>query len=543
MPRTLDVELGNVMDEKKEQAERMLISCLLQDLSLETPLIEDDFSTPKNKFYFKLVTELAPRYKEINGFTVLNYLQISEEMTENFNDFGGVKEFDKIKSMANVSDFNSYLDELVKFKLVEELTEKLGIDINKEVIVEGKKIIPANLITGMNASQTLEFFDMQLSSINVASMSSNLKSESLFYTEEEIEKMKTGELEECSYFDYTLLWEDEKGEDRYDRNLPLLSRSLDGYTQGNGLHFIGGFSGTGKSTLLINIILGLITTSNEKVILVSNEQQSTYFKRILVSYIAQSVYGCYTLDRTKIKHFTLNEEEKKAFYLANNFIKENFSDNLVFYPVSEFNIDKILREAKRLHLAEGYSVLCIETFKSQSAIDNSVADMVENSRKLDAFEKDTGMKVILPCQLMTSLEDKASYLSSSMIASSKHIKEVANSIILIRKVKDIELDPENGKFFLKPYIWKPNKQGKLVKKYLKIVDGQETVRRTLDGDAPVEKEYVLDKKKKYLLCFIDKSRESDDKGKVILMEMIGRTGRVRDICYADNVYSGMFYNN
>ena len=123
MARTLDIE-NEVMNEKKEQAERMLLSCLLQDLSLETPLIEDDFSTPKNKFYFKLVTELAPRYKEINGFTVLNYLQISEEMTENFNDFGGVKEFDKIKSMANVSDFNSYLDELVKFKLVEELTEK-----------------------------------------------------------------------------------------------------------------------------------------------------------------------------------------------------------------------------------------------------------------------------------------------------------------------------------------------------------------------------------------------------------------------------------
>ena len=262
MARTLDVEC-EVMNEKKEQAERMLISCLLQDLSLETPLLESDFSTPKNKFYFKLITELAPRYKEINGFTVLNYLQISEEMTENFNDFGGVKEFDKIKSMANVSDFNSYLDELVKFKLVEELSEKLGIDINKEVTVGGKRIIPANIITGMNSSQTLDFFDMQLSSINVASLNNDMIAESLYYTEDEISKMESGELEETSYFDYTLLWEDEKGEKRFDRNLPLLNRSLDGYTCGNGVHYLGGFSGTGKSTILINIILGLITTSNE----------------------------------------------------------------------------------------------------------------------------------------------------------------------------------------------------------------------------------------------------------------------------------------
>ena len=66
MARTLDIE-NEVMNEKKEQAERMLLSCLLQDLSLETPLLESDFSTPKNKFYFKLITELAPRYKDRNG--------------------------------------------------------------------------------------------------------------------------------------------------------------------------------------------------------------------------------------------------------------------------------------------------------------------------------------------------------------------------------------------------------------------------------------------------------------------------------------------
>lgn len=538
MARTLDVEC-EIMNEQKETAEKMLISCLLQDLSLETPLLESDFSTPKNKFYFKLITELAPRYKEINGFTILNYLQISEEMTENFNDFGGVKEFDKIKSMANVSDFNSYLDELVKFKLVEELSEKLGIDINKEVTVGGKRIIPANIITGMNSSQTLDFFDMQLSSINVASLNNDMIAESLYYTEDEISKMESGELEETSYFDYTLLWEDEKGEKRFDRNLPLLNRSLDGYTCGNGVHYLGGFSGTGKSTILINIILGLITTSNEKVILVSNEQRSSYFKRILVSYIAQSVFKCYTLDRTKIKHFNFTDKEKKAFYLANEFVKENFTDSLKFYSVSEFNIDKILREVKRLHLAEGYSVLCLETFKSQSALDNSVADMVDSSRKLDIFEKEVGMKVILPVQLMTSLEGKVSYLNSSMISNSKQIKEVANSIVLIRKVNERELDPED-KAFLNPYVWKTNKDGKLVKKYLTIIDGQEKSRRTLKGDNE-DREFTLDKRKKYLLCFIDKSRESDDNSKVILMEMVGRIGKVRDVCYVDNVYTGTFY--
>lgn len=207
--------------------------------------------------------------------------------------------------------------------------------------------------------------------------------------------------------------------------------------------------------------------------------------------------------------------------------------------MSEFNIDKILREVKRLHLAEGYSVLCLETFKSQSALDNSVADMVDSSRKLDIFEKEVGMKVILPVQLMTSLEGKVSYLNSSMISNSKQIKEVANSIILVRKVNERELDPED-KAFLNPYVWKTNKEGKLIKKYLTIIDGQERPKRKLKGDE-MEKDYTLDKRKKYLLCFIDKSRESDDNSKVILMEMVGRIGKVRDVCYVDNVYTGTFY--
>lgn len=111
MARTLDVEC-EIMNEQKETAEKMLISCLLQDLSLisETPLIEDDFYTPKNKFYFKLVSELSTRYREVNEFTVINFLKLSEALTQDFEDYGGAKEFKKIKELANVENFYSHLD-------------------------------------------------------------------------------------------------------------------------------------------------------------------------------------------------------------------------------------------------------------------------------------------------------------------------------------------------------------------------------------------------------------------------------------------------
>ena len=100
MARDFELEFSEDVDEKRDTAEIMLLSCLLQDLSLitETPLEEEDFSTPRNKFYFKLIEELSTRYKEVNEFTVVNFLQVSEGLMDEFDDYGGTKVFNKIKN-------------------------------------------------------------------------------------------------------------------------------------------------------------------------------------------------------------------------------------------------------------------------------------------------------------------------------------------------------------------------------------------------------------------------------------------------------------
>ena len=314
MARTLDVEC-EIMNEQKETAEKMLISCLLQDLSLisETPLIEDDFSTPKNKFYFKLVSELSTRYREVNEFTVINFLKLSEALTQDFEDYGGAKEFKKIKELANVENFYSHLDEVIKYNLIEEVSEKLAIDINREISVGGKKIVPADKFTSMSSQQVLDFFDMQLSSVNVRSVATDMVREYLFYSDEELEQIEEGEVDDdTTYYDTTLTWETENGEFKYHKNFPLLSKSTDGLSSGNGVAIFGAFSGVGKTTLITNIAMSLVE-NGEKVILVSNEQQIKYFRTMLLSYISAYVFGCFTLNRTKIKHFNFNDEEKKCF--------------------------------------------------------------------------------------------------------------------------------------------------------------------------------------------------------------------------------------
>ena len=540
MARTLDVEC-EIMNEQKETAEKMLISCLLQDLSLisETPLIEDDFSTPKNKFYFKLVSELSTRYREVNEFTVINFLKLSEALTQDFEDYGGAKEFKKIKELANVENFYSHLDEVIKYNLIEEVSEKLAIDINKEILVGGKKIVPADKFTSMSSQQVLDFFDMQLSSVNVRSVATDMIREYLFYSDEELAQIEEGEVDDdTTYYDTTLTWETENGEFKYHKNFPLLSKSTDGLSSGNGVAIFGAFSGVGKTTLITNIAMSLVE-NGEKVILVSNEQQIKYFRTMLLSYISAYVFGCFTLNRTKIKHFNFSDEEKKVFLKANKFIKERYKDTIAFYSVSEFSVDKIMREAKKLILAEGFSTLIVETFKAESQED-SVKELMANSVALDKFGKEMNCKILLPMQLMGSMTGKASFLTSSLLAGSKHVKDVAGLLLLTRKVNPKELDEEDDRMFLKPYLWRKDREGKYKKKYFKVVDSTTTSRRRLRGDDN-DDELTLDKNKHYILAFLDKCREASDSNIIILQEFNGDYGRIKDVAYVDNVYTGLFY--
>ena len=131
------------------------------------------------------------------------------------------------------------------------------------------------------------------------------------------------------------------------------------------------------------------------------------------------------------------------------------------------------------------------------------------------------------------------FLTSSLLAGSKHVKDVAGLLLLTRKVNPKELDEEDDRMFLKPYVWRKDKNGNFKKKYFKIVDKSTPTRRRLEGD--FDDELTLDKNKHYILAFLDKCREASDSNIIILQEFNGDYGRIKDVAYVDNVYTGLFY--
>ncbi len=534
------------MENNEVMTESLVISCIFQDLTLidEYPIDSSSFENPKCKFFFELVEGLSRGYKELNEVTVSSFVSQTSDLKMKYEKYDGWESVERVKKLAQISNFDKHIDDLFKQNLIKDLESK-GFNIKKKIEVEkGVEVKPKDIFPQMTCQEVYEFYEMLLTNSSVSVGGNDMVVEDLYFTDDEIDRIESGEDDTSISYDITMRWTDENGDERYKKNFKNLNNVTDGIGYDNGIFLLASASGGGKSTTAFQMALGMVE-SNEKVLFISNEQGSRYFKNILVSYVASTVFNCHSMTRRKVKHLDFNDEEREAFRKANKYIKEKYSDRLKFVSVIDFNIDRILKLVKKWRLSFGFQGCVIETFKSENAETSDVVnELVEGSRKIDKFAKKYQVRMIIPMQLRTSTNMKTSYLTSSEISNSKQVVEVCGSIILFRKILPDELNPENKKLFLKPFRWVLDEvTGKYKKKYLEVKDSKaidEDVvanRRSKIRRIEDNKDYI-DINKTYRLAFVDKAREGSDDKKILLLELNGNTGDMHEVCWVDNVYTG-----
>lgn len=507
----------NTID-NRANIEGLVLSSLVQDLSLisEFNLNEQDFKYDKSKFFFGLIRDLSKKYKEIDEVTVATHVGNSPTLSESYKENGGWDSFKRLYELGNSKNYDKYVDDLLKVNMIEKLKKKLpGWDETKEIEIDGVKVKPVDKFPLMTSSQVYDFIELLIADVAVDSMGDDIVVENLVYSEEDINLLKEGSNEGTPY-SVSMRWINESGEERYTLGCPSLSNITNGCTRRNGVFTIAGTSGLGKSTwMFTSVVLGLVE-SGEKVLIVSNEMTSEYFKNILLSYVCSNVYNYHSVTRKKISNWDFSSEEEIIVRKAMKFIEDKYSDNIKFIAMNEFSIEKITKIAKKLALSEGFGALCVDTFKSETSSEDVVNNMVQGARDLDIFGKKMNMIVIMTMQIGTYAENKVSYLSAAELSNSKQVKETCNTLLLFRKVaNDIELDPSKTKFYLKPY--------KMVK---------DTLRNKL-----IPQEITLDTDKKYVLCFVNKNREGDS-DQVLIYSFDGRRGMFVEEGYAGFVSRG-----
>jgi replicative DNA helicase len=501
----------------RTSTERLVVSCLMKDLSLfaDVNLKEDDFKDKKSAFYYSIANKMSNGYKVFDEVSISNFLEKHHLLMEKYEEFGGYESVRKAKENVSLENFNKYYDDLAKANLLYKYY-KLGIDPTIEIEYKGNKLVPINIFKEMSSNEVYDFYQMILSDISLNVVGEDVKIEQLYYTEDDINDIKSGETLGTD-FRNILEWVDEHGNKKFIQGARILNAALTGLNAENGVHFVAGFSGSGKTTFsLVSYALALVTNGS-KVLIVSNEQTSKYYKTILLSFICREVYNCRTIDRNKIKKWEFSEEELKIVNKANKFLSDYILNKLCFIRVDKPDVNKVIKMAKQLCLAEGYDALIYETMKVDDPTSGTVTgELVRDSRILDDFGTAMNMKIICPIQLLTNSEGTVSFLTSRLISNSKQIKEVANSIVLMRKVLPEELD-EKDKMYMKPYKLVKNKlTNKWTKEYIKDLD-------------------PLNKKYRYLQ--LDKNREGDD-SLSLLYEFDNKSGYLKEIGQLESVYKG-----
>lgn len=525
--------------EDRTMTESLILGAIYKDLTLatETNLTANDFDNSKTSFYYQLAVELVKNIKTLDELSVMSYVS-SSGLKDLYLEYGGYESIKNLQKLGSVKDFNTYVDNLKKYILVKNLKEKRNFDINEPIIYKGTKVVPAEALPLMTSYEFHNMIQLFFNDLEVELNDKNLIFENLAFTDQELKDKLEGKKIDSSEFDVMLQWE-EDGKVKFLQNFKILNEVLGGLVRRNGVHLLGASSGVGKTTMALNIALGLINTSNENVLIISNEVQSNYYKNLLSAIVCQNIYHCYSLTRKKIsRNEFANQEEIDIFIKANNFIKEQFGNRLRFLSVPTFNRDNICAIIKREKLKNNMNYVILDTFKYETGAGSSgniATELVDTSRLIDSVATEYDVGVILPVQLLVS-SDKTSFLTSANLTFAKQIKEIANSVMLMRRVRNFELNPDEDKYYLKPYVWKKGMNG-YIKKELKVIN---SARNEADKSKRFDKD-VIDASKQYVLMRIDKNRNgrSDD---LILFELDEMSGVMREKAYCDHIYMGQLYD-
>lgn len=473
------------INENREQIEAPFVFCFWKD-----PDLYDDYKfvndkkdeTLKSKdaqFYFNLGKALYDAgFRKFDNITVYGFLQNKPNVKETFEDYGGYREVENLKQLVNVENVDAYFDKIAKLNTLETLCE-LTFNSFEDVSKFDK----------MSSQQVYDYFEYKLNDISITS-THDVEEESLVIDDEFIEECNTGDAVGISYA----------------KNCPIMNYLTLGVPLGE-MFMIAGHSGVGKSSFVFENMVLPMAEEGVKVAIVSNEMRSKDYKIMLLAHILTKELNYWGLTRKQIKmgHFT--NEQREMLNKAKKISQEKYS-SLGFIKLFDNDIGKVLKYIKKKS-KRGYQIFVWDTMKSDDSLDEKMfLQLLINSRKVFQLASKENIAIIPTYQLALYTVNQR-YLDASCLANGKQIKEVFSEMIYMRQLWQDEYTGE--KYDCKAYQLKKNEDGKYTK-----------VKRMIE----------LDKDKKYIVAFLDKTRNDEDKQQV-LYEVNGRFNSWKEIGYCN----------
>lgn len=428
--------------------EANLIACIFKnpDLISDINFTSQSFKTKDARFLFGLANKLKEKNATVfDEVTILS--NFKEDVIDKFQELGGYKALSNLMDVVNLDNYDFYADEFAKSETILKLYD-MGFNLFNEIKVGKSMRRPIDIFKDLNAQEVLNFYEMQLSGIDISTVSHDVLDECCIeLSDEVINELQDGTLNGVPFDSFG------KDEDGNEITVyPILSKFLNGYLPGT-TNAICGYSSTGKSCLWTSIILGLLYR-NQKCLIISNEMNKTPYIMNIITWIAYKKFNNYTLTKDKLRNGNLNEEEKALLNKIKKFWNDNYKDKLFFVHIPDSNIETVKRKVKQYAIRKNINFFLVDTLKCEindmGGNDNVWLNLIKQTRIIDELAKRYSLCAGVSIQLTSATKGKL-FLDESVISMSKQIIEVCESMLCIRNVYDIcELTP-GTKEYLRPF--------------------------------------------------------------------------------------------
>jgi replicative DNA helicase len=426
----------------------------------------DDFHSDIWKFYFNIAKTIVIQEKKpvLDRETIGFFIMKNPEMEKQYKLTGGFESINATTKYINLANLEGYILELNKLNSMLKLAENV-FRINEHF----------DTLKDMSSDDIYNFYTAKLNDVFINNETS-IKSHNL-----------------CEGL-HALIDDCDKGADiGLPLRAPLLNDLVGGNILGN-VTLLGASSGTGKTTITLQILLSSIIEQNEQCIMVINEQDEKKLRKEMLTWVVNNEMG-YKFNKKRLRQGQFSDEEKKWLHEAADWLEAKKDNrNITIIPLSTYNVG-IMQKIICKYASLGVKYFILDTFKAGDTPSQKQTweEMMHDMRKLYDTVKPANKNVHLWCTLQLK-KDKAGsrYLTQDNIGMSKNVTDVCSTVILMRHVRDDE--KQEGKKELKVY--------------------------RLEGSRNKSKiPVILDPNKTYIVLFIDKNREGESHMFQIVVEV------------------------
>lgn len=425
-----ELEAIELVRQYKEPAEANVVGSLYinQDLFLECKLTQEDFTFNHWRVYFIIAYDLFKDKKLPTEDNIEFYLNQHPQLAEQYKNSKGYQTIERIKDIVKEEDFEGYVAEMGKWNAVLKISG-YGFPI-KDKLSEFADCSAENIYDTYTAYLNDAFMNIE----------QKVKSYNIFEGLQEFnEKCDAGEEQGLPFCGHN------------PDNAKILNYELNGFNVNGHIYALGGLSGTGKSTVAINLLLPTILVEGERAVFIINEEDQNKFKReaetwVINNMVLKNKDGKY-FNKRRFREGNFTEEEWGWIKEAAKILEDRASEHLLtVIPLERYTVSTAIKIIKKYAKLFGVKIFCIDTFKESADIrqdETTWKSMERDARALYDVIKESALNVglFLTYQL-SKASSKTRYLTKSDIGQAKNIEDVFSANLMIRRVYPDEMPGE-----------------------------------------------------------------------------------------------------